>query len=196
MSKVYQAQIFSSLPLHVLSKPPLPAGLPPQHCKAAQQEASKTPVNLFARAISLRLWGWRKICEKRGEQDGRGERLCFFIGVSHTTPSAASYPDTEPRMLRCCLSETVWLVARNPKVMLPAYEMERITATLIFNVGAASFDLHGSTENPHNPTSMGFQLLGDSRPFSTSQWRNRPLRSRSRPEKAIPPQQTTFCSSL
>ena len=80
--------------------------------------------------------------------------------------------------------------------MLPVYKMEWITVTLIFNVGAASFDLHGGTENPHNPTPMGFQLLGDSRPFSKSQWRNRPLRSRSKSEKAILPQQTTFCSSL
>lgn len=60
MSKVCQAQIFSSLPHRVLSKPPLPTGLPPQHCKAAQQGASKTPVNLLARAIKLRLQGWRK----------------------------------------------------------------------------------------------------------------------------------------
>lgn len=125
-----------------------------------------------------------------------GGAFSTFIGVSHTTLSAASYPDTEPRMLRCCLSETVWLMARNPKVMLPAYEMEWITVTLIFNMGANSFDLHGHTENPHNPTSVGFQLLGDSRPSSTSQWRNRPLCSRSRSKKAILPQQTTFYSSL
>lgn len=52
-----------------------------------------------------------------------------FIGVSHNTPSAASYPDTEPRMLRCCLNETVWRMARNPKVRLPAYKTELITAT-------------------------------------------------------------------
>lgn len=63
-----------------------------------------------------------------------------FMGVSHTTLSAASYPDTEPRMLRYFSSETMWLMARNPKVTLPAYKMEWITATLIFNTGAVSFD--------------------------------------------------------
>lgn len=125
-----------------------------------------------------------------------GGSVSAFVGVSHTTLSAASYPDTKPRMLRCCSSETVWLTARNPKVTLPAYKIEWITATLIFNVGAASFDLHGSSKNPRNPTPMGFQLVGDSRPFSTSQWRNTLLCSRSRSEKAILPQQTTFCSSL
>lgn len=80
--------------------------------------------------------------------------------------------------------------------MLPAYEMEYITATLIFNVGTASFDLYGSTKTPHNPTPMGFQLLGDSSLFSKSQWMNRRLNSRSRPEKAILLQQPNFCSSL
>lgn len=60
-------------------------------------------------------------------------------------------------------------MARNPKVTLPADKLEWIAATLIFNMGAASFDLHGSTKNPHKPSPMGFQLLGDSRPFSMSQ---------------------------
>ena len=109
---------------------------------------------------------------KNMENEMVGGSISAFIGVSHTIPSAVSYPDTEPRMLRCCSSETVWLMARSPKVMLPVYKMEWITVTLIFNVGAVSFDLHGGTENPHNPTPMGFQLLGDSRPFSKSQWRN------------------------
>lgn len=81
MNEVRQPQIFFSLPLRVLSKPPLPAGLLQEHCKAAQQESSKTPVNLLARVISLRLWGWRDfiyfyfyIVEKRMV----GERLSAF----------------------------------------------------------------------------------------------------------------------
>lgn len=87
-----------------------------------------------------------------------------FTGVSHTTLSVASYLDTEPRMLRYFSSETMWLMASNPKVTLPAYKMEWITATLIFNTGAASFDLHAIMENPHNPIPMQLQLLRGSRP--------------------------------
>lgn len=87
-----------------------------------------------------------------------------FAGVSHTTLSAASYSDTEPRMLRYFSSETMRLMARNPKVTLPAYKMEWITATLIFNIGAASSDLHASMENLHNFTPTQLQLLRGSRP--------------------------------
>lgn len=65
-------------------------------------------------------------------------------------------------------------MARNPKVTLPAYKMELITATLIFSVGAASFDLRGGTKKPHDPTPRGCQLLGDSSPFSVHLWRDRP----------------------
>lgn len=105
----------------------------------------------------------KRISEKCGNKMVWGS-IYAFTGVSHTTLSAASYSDTEPRMLRYFSSETMWLMAKNPKVTLPAYKMEWITATLIFNIRAASVDLHASMGNPHNPTSMQLQLLRGSKP--------------------------------
>lgn len=55
-------------------------------------------------------------------------------------------------------------MARNPKVTLPAYKMELITATLIFSVGAASFDLHGGTKKPHDPTPGDANCWGTAAP--------------------------------